>query len=223
MEFSRGSRICGGLKSLFGFTTVAHGVRQHTDWPKEAVFSGMERNTPTAGTKPGDSFVQRGGQVRFLRHQVLLEIRGRHYTVDTPGVLSIYVESKVNNKCAVGLPTGGARGDTYIVDFEDFEKKARLQHQLFILAAAPNPAAACVGLREELGVSAGSTTPENSPFWWWTTEIHRPVAPDTHYVCHSLSGNGEQETPRCPDRALPFLPSPAPRTTDLPASFYNFP
>ena len=109
----------------------------------------------------------------------------------TPVYYPMYIGIKVNNRVLVDCPLV-ERGDTYEIDFEDFEKKAKDPNtKLFILCSPHNPCGR-VWTKEELE-RIGRICNENHVLVVDDEIHHDLIMPGhTHYVYASLSTEMEQ-------------------------------
>ena len=188
MEFVEAPEIVEGLKAFLDTTVL--GYANATDSYKEAVCAWMKRR-PNWDAKPEWILPSHGVVDAFFSAIKCYTNEGDGVMLLTPVYYPMYIGIKVNNRVLVDCPLV-ERGDTYEIDFEDFEKKAKDPNtKLFILCSPHNPCGR-VWTKEELE-RIGRICNENHVLVVDDEIHHDLIMPGhTHYVYASLSPEMEQ-------------------------------
>lgn len=188
MEFVEAPEIVEGLKAFLDTTVL--GYANATDSYKEAVCAWMKRRH-NWDAKPEWILPSHGVVDAFFSAIKCYTNEGDGVMLLTPVYYPMYIGIKVNNRVLVDCPLV-ERGDTYEIDFEDFEKKAKDPNtKLFILCSPHNPCGR-VWTKEELE-RIGRICNENHVLVVDDEIHHDLIMPGhTHYVYASLSPEMEQ-------------------------------
>ena len=188
MEFVEAPEIVEGLKAFLDTTVL--GYANATDSYKEAVCAWMKRRH-NWDAKPEWILPSHGVVDAFFSAIKCYTNEGDGVMLLTPVYYPMYIGIKVNNRVLVDCPLV-ERGDTYEIDFEDFEKKAKDPNtKLFILCSPHNPCGR-VWTKEELE-RIGRICNENHVLVVDDEIHHDLIMPGhTHYVYASLSTEMEQ-------------------------------
>ena len=188
MEFVEAPEIVEGLKAFLDTTVL--GYANATDSYKEAVCAWMKKRH-NWDAKPEWILPSHGVVDAFFSAIKCYTNEGDGVMLLTPVYYPMYIGIKVNNRVLVDCPLV-ERGDTYEIDFEDFEKKAKDPNtKLFILCSPHNPCGR-VWTKEELE-RIGRICNENHVLVVDDEIHHDLIMPGhTHYVCASLSPEMEQ-------------------------------
>ena len=188
MEFVEAPEIVEGLKAFLDTTVL--GYANATDSYKEAVCAWMKKRH-NWDAKPEWILPSHGVVDAFFSAIKCYTNEGDGVMLLTPVYYPMYIGIKVNNRVLVDCPLV-ERGDTYEIDFEDFEKKAKDPNtKLFILCSPHNPCGR-VWTKEELE-SIGRICNENHVLVVDDEIHHDLIMPGhTHYVYASLSPEMEQ-------------------------------
>ena len=166
------------------------GYANATDSYKEAVCAWMKKRH-NWDAKPEWILPSHGVVDAFFSAIKCYTNEGDGVMLLTPVYYPMYIGIKVNNRVLVDCPLV-ERGDTYEIDFEDFEKKAKDPNtKLFILCSPHNPCGR-VWTKEELE-RIGRICNENHVLVVDDEIHHDLIMPGhTHYVYASLSPEMEQ-------------------------------
>lgn len=188
MEFVEAPEIVEGLKAFLDTTVL--GYANATDSYKEAVCAWMKKRH-NWDAKPEWILPSHGVVDAFFSAIKCYTNEGDGVMLLTPVYYPMYIGIKVNNRVLVDCPLV-ERGDTYEIDFEDFEKKAKDPNtKLFILCSPHNPCGR-VWTKEELE-RIGRICNENHVLVVDDEIHHDLIMPGhTHYVYASLSPEMEQ-------------------------------
>lgn len=188
MEFVEAPEIVEGLKAFLDTTVL--GYANATDSYKEAVCAWMKKRH-NWDAKPEWILPSHGVVDAFFSAIKCYTNEGDGVMLLTPVYYPMYIGIKVNNRVLVDCPLV-ERGDTYEIDFEDFEKKAKDPNtKLFILCSPHNPCGR-VWTKEELE-RIGRICNENHVLVVDDEIHHDLIMPGhTHYVYASLSPKMEQ-------------------------------
>ena len=188
MEFVEAPEIVEGLKAFLDTTVL--GYANATDLYKEAVCAWMKKRH-NWDAKPEWILPSHGVVDAFFSAIKCYTNEGDGVMLLTPVYYPMYIGIKVNNRVLVDCPLV-ERGDTYEIDFEDFEKKAKDPNtKLFILCSPHNPCGR-VWTKEELE-RIGRICNENHVLVVDDEIHHDLIMPGhTHYVYASLSPEMEQ-------------------------------
>ncbi|WP_024736498.1 MalY/PatB family protein [Enterocloster asparagiformis] len=188
MEFVEAPEIVEGLKAFLDTTVL--GYANATDSYKEAVCAWMKKRH-NWDAKPEWILPSHGVVDAFFSAIKCYTNEGDGVMLLTPVYYPMYIGIKVNNRVLVDCPLV-ERGDTYEIDFEDFEKKAKDPNtKLFILCSPHNPCGR-VWTKEELE-RIGRICNENHVLVVDDEIHHDLIMPGhTHYVYASLSKEMEQ-------------------------------
>ena len=188
MEFVEAPEIVEGLKAFLDTTVL--GYANATDSYKEAVCAWMKKRH-NWDAKPEWILPSHGVVDAFFSAIKCYTNEGDGVMLLTPVYYPMYIGIKVNNRVLVDCPLV-ERGDTYEIDFEDFEKKAKDPNtKLFILCSPHNPCGR-VWTKEELE-RIGRICNENHVLVVDDEIHHDLIMPGhTHYVYAALSTEMEQ-------------------------------
>ena len=188
MEFVEAPEIVEGLKAFLDTTVL--GYANATDSYKEAVCAWMKKRH-NWDAKPEWILPSHGVVDAFFSAIKCYTNEGDGVMLLTPVYYPMYIGIKVNNRVLVDCPLV-KRGDTYDIDFEDFEKKAQDPNTKLLILCSPHNPCGRVWTKEELE-RIGRICNENHVLVVDDEIHHDLIMPGhTHYVYASLSPEMEQ-------------------------------
>ena len=188
MEFVEAPEIVEGLKAFLDTTVL--GYANATDSYKEAVCAWMKKRH-NWDAKPEWILPSHGVVDAFFSAIKCYTNEGDGVMLLTPVYYPMYIGIKVNNRVLVDCPLV-ERGDTYEIDFEDFEKKAKDPNTKLLILCSPHNPCGRVWTKEELE-RIGRICNENHVLVVDDEIHHDLIMPaHTHYVYASLSPEMEQ-------------------------------
>lgn len=188
MEFPQAPEIVEGLKHFLDTTVL--GYANATDHYKETVCAWMKKRHGW-NAKPEWILPSHGVVDAFFAAIKCYTEEGDGVLLLTPVYYPMYIGIQVNNRVLVDCPLV-KNGDTYDINFEDFERKAKdPKTKLFILCSPHNPCGR-VWKKEELE-RIGKICNENNVLVVDDEIHHDLIMPGyEHYVYAALSQEMEQ-------------------------------
>lgn len=188
MEFVEAPEIVEGLKSFLDTTVL--GYANATDTYKEAVCAWM-KNRHGWDARPEWILPSHGVVDAFFSAIKCYTEEGDGVMLLTPVYYPMYTGIQVNNRVLVDCPLVKS-GDTYDIDFEDFEKKAQDPGTKLLILCSPHNPCGRVWKKEELE-RIGRICNENNVLVVDDEIHHDLIMPGyEHYVYASLSPEMEQ-------------------------------
>ena len=146
MEFVEAPEIVEGLKAFLDTTVL--GYANATDSYKEAVCAWMKRRH-NWDAKPEWILPSHGVVDAFFSAIKCYTNEGDGVMLLTPVYYPMYIGIKVNNRVLVDCPLV-EQGDSYGIDFADFEQKAKAYRTKMLILCSPHNPTGRVWTREEL-------------------------------------------------------------------------
>lgn len=188
MEFVEAPEIVEGLKAFLDTTVL--GYANATDEYKAAVCTWM-KNRHNWDAKPEWILPSHGVVDAFFSAIKCYTNEGDGVLLLTPVYYPMYIGIEVNHRVLVDCPLV-KNGDTYDIDFEDFEKKAKDPNTKMMILCSPHNPCGRVWKKEELE-RIGKICNENNVLVVDDEIHHDLIMPGyEHYVYAALSPELEQ-------------------------------